>query len=339
MTKMSSIKRGVSLYSLQDEYARKKLILDEMFGKLKKMGVCGIEVLSDQMIHGSPYPTESVIQAWKNRMEKYGFESVSNDIFINSTLYHNRRLTSKEQLAMLKAELINAHNLGFTLVRLVSNTNADLMEPALETAEKCNVTMALEIHGALGFDTVSTRKFTDQMIKMNSKYVGIVLDCGLFCKNHPRVARNYHMHLGLNKEVADYIDAIYTRGSDPNQFFGIENISEPKFPDDLKALFKSPIDEEYAIMAASYEDVPFSNLDSYMPYVKSIHGKCYEMTPECEEYSIRYKELIDYLKAKDWSGYICTEYEGNRFIIPSEEVDGIEQVRRHQEMLKKYIGE
>jgi hypothetical protein len=335
---MTSIKRGVSLYSLQDEYARKKLTMDEMFEELKKMGVSGIEVLSDQMIHGSPYPTEAVIQAWKNRMEKYGFESVSNDIFVNSTLYHNRRLTLKEQLAMLKTELINAHNLGFTLVRLVSDTKGELMEPALETAEKYNVTMALEIHGGKGFDTIPTKRFIDQMFKLNSKYVGIVLDCGLFCKKHPRVARDYHLYFGLNKEVADYIDAIYAQGSDPNQLYGTGDITKLKFPDDLKALFKSQIDEEYAIFAASYEDFPFSKLDPYMPYVKSIHGKCYEMMPECEEYSIRYRELIAYLTEKRWSGYICTEYEGNRFIIPSEEVDGMEQVRRHQEMLKKYIG-
>ena len=39
------------------------------------------------------------------------------------------------------------------------------------------------------------------------------------------------------------------------------------------------------------------------------------------------------------SGYLSSEYEGNRHIQDVYEVDSVEQVRRQQEMFKKLLGE
>jgi sugar phosphate isomerase/epimerase len=339
---LGAIKRGVSLYSLQDEYARKRMTLEEIFIALKTMGVGGIEVLSDQMIHGSPHPTGETVAAWQKLMEKYGFESVCNDIFVNSTLYRNRRLTLKEQEVLLKDEIINAHNLGFKLVRLVSDTNALLVEPLLPIAEKYDVAMALEIHGGKSFGTVSTKKYLEVMMKLNSPYVGIIPDMGLFCSGHPRIAREYYTRFGLTPAVGDYIDNIFKNGSDAYQLYGVNDPHDRSapivFPDALRALFRNPLDAQYAAFATMYENTPFTKLDPYISYIKNIHGKFYEMTEGNEETSVQYEEFIGYLTKKGWNGYICSEYEGNRLIPPEQEVEGLEQVRRHQEMLKKYTG-
>ncbi len=339
---MGSIQRGVSLYSFQDAYARKQMTLDEIFAALAEMGVRGIEVLSDQMIHGAPHPDDATVAAWRNRMARFGFESVANDIFINATLYRNRRLTLGEQLALLKAEILNAHRLGFPLVRLVSDTNPLLIEPALETAQKAGVAMALEVHGGKSFHTVNTENYIAVMKKLNTPLVGLILDTGIFCRRHPRVATEYALWQGLSPAVADYIDAIYDRGIDPNQIYGPRDPHDRSqtfpFPAELKALLKSPVDLQYATFAATYENTPFEKLDAYLPFVKSIHGKFYDMTPDCAEASVRFADLIDYLKAADWSGYICSEYEGNRFVLPGCAVNELEQVRRHQQLLKTCIG-
>jgi sugar phosphate isomerase/epimerase len=339
---MGKIKRGVSLYSLQDEYATKRMSLDEMFSALKGFGVEGIEVLSDQMIHGSPHPSKEIIANWKRLMDTYGFESVANDIFVNSTLYRNRRLTVKEQLKLLDDEIINSYNLGFNMVRLVSDTNPQLIEPSLKTAEKYNVTMALEIHAGKSFHTTNTQNYLSVMKELSSPYVGILLDTGIFCRRYPVIARKWHIAKGLTPAVAEYIDSIFESGKDPNQIYGPKDPHDRTtpipFPDELKALFRSPLDTHYATFAAAYEDTPFEKLDEYLPYIKSIHGKFYEVTEDYKEETVRYEELIKYLQDKNWSGYICSEYEGNRFIEPDKDVDGLEQVRRHQEMLKTLIA-
>jgi sugar phosphate isomerase/epimerase len=77
----------------------------------------------------------------------------------------------------------------------------------------------------------------------------------------------------------------------------------------------------------------------YMHMIHNIHGKFYEMTADLVEPSIPYDEIVAVLKQGGYDGYICSEYEGNRWIEDAEDVDSVEQVRRQQEMLKSLIGE
>ena len=75
----------------------------------------------------------------------------------------------------------------------------------------------------------------------------------------------------------------------------------------------------------------------YIGMIHNIHGKFYEMTEDCVEYSIPYDEIIQVLKAGGYDGYICSEYEGNRWVEDAEEVNSVEQVRRQHVMLKRLI--
>lgn len=336
---MNKIKRAVSLYSLQDQYARGKMTLEDLFEFLVDIGVEGVEFITDQMMHGTPYPSEESLRHWDHMIEKHGLKPVCNDIFINTTLYKNRVLTTKESTKLLIDEIKLANRLGFDLVRLVSKTPPEIIEPALLTAEKYNVTLALEIHAGMSFSHPATKAFIDQLKKLDSKYLGLVVDAGIFCRRLPRVAKNYFLGLGLNPAIAEYIDSIFDKGLDPLQHFKVNSFSKNAgtFPDDLEKLIKSDIDRTYAILADGYENSTFEILDAYMPYIKHFHGKFYEMTDEGTEYSIPYDEFITYLSKKDYEGYIASEYEGQRFVLFDQPIDDLGQVKKHQEMLKRLI--
>lgn len=75
----------------------------------------------------------------------------------------------------------------------------------------------------------------------------------------------------------------------------------------------------------------------YMDRIHNIHGKFYEMTEDCVEPAIPYDEIVSVLKQGGYEGYICSEYEGNRWVEDAYEVDSVEQVRRHHVMLKQLI--
>ena len=77
----------------------------------------------------------------------------------------------------------------------------------------------------------------------------------------------------------------------------------------------------------------------YMPRIHNVHGKFYEMTPDYIEPSIPYDEIVRVLEQGGYTGYICSEYEGNRWIEDFQEPDSVEQVRRQQVMLAKLLGE
>lgn len=330
---MSSIKTAVSLYSYQDAYARGYMSLEDCLKELSEQGVEGVELISDQMLHNAPFVSDGDVANWHNLIQKYNLVPVCNDIYVNTKLYRNRILTQKENLELLKNELKLANRLGFKLVRLVSLTPTDIIEDALPLAEELDVVMALEIHGGMALDHPETKKFTDIMFRVNSPYLGLVVDTGIFCRKHPQVSTQFFLKQGLNKELADYIDNEFAQGRD------VFHISHPgKAPAEVQALIKSKIDQEYLIFAGGYENKPFSVLDKYMPYIKHFHGKFYEMTEEGVEYSIPYGEFIDYLKEKKFEGYIASEYEGSRFALPDEKIDAVGQVRAHQQMLRQYIG-
>ncbi|WP_257210613.1 hypothetical protein [Actinomyces ruminis] len=36
---------------------------------------------------------------------------------------------------------------------------------------------------------------------------------------------------------------------------------------------------------------------------------------------------------------MCSEYEGQRFTLPGEEIKDLEQVRRHQELMERHLND
>lgn len=331
---MSNIKRSVSMYSFQDQFARGKWKLEDIFSYLVDVGA-DMEFISDQMMHQTPNPTKETLENWDELLKKYPVKPVCNDIFINTNLFRNRTLTKKESIQALKKEIELAKRLGFPLIRLVSLTPSEIIEPVYDFAKEAGVTMALEIHAGMSFDNPKTKEFLDVMYKLGPDYLGLVIDTGIFCRRHPRVSTEYFRKLGTNENVIRYIDDVFASGTCPKRLYS----SMEDMPQDLRKLFTNPIDEEYAFFASGYETEEFSILDEFMPYIKHFHGKIFEMTEEGVEYSVPFDELVQYLHEKDYNGYISTEYEGNRFTLPGEEMKEVEQVTRHQNMLKKYIDE
>lgn len=329
MSEDPRIKLGVTLYSLQDEYVWGKLSLEGCLAELQKMGAEGVELLGDQMIYNSPFPEESFYALWHNWIRRYAVKPVCDDIFINTTLYRNRRLTVKESIAALKAEIIHAHKMGFEIVRLVSKTPNEIILPCLEFAQEHNVQMALEIHaGSSGIEVPGSQEFIEIMTKADSPYIGLVFDMGLFCRRFPRVIREYYRREGVAAGLLDYVDAVFADGQDMRSL---------KDRSGLEKYRRSAIDEEYWDYVTHFENSPLEIMLPYLHYVRNIHGKFYEMTEDGIEYSIPYDQIIALLKGNDYDGFICSEYEGNRFVLAGVEVKGVDQLARHHKMLRGYI--
>ncbi len=330
MAQDDQIKHGVTLYSLQDEYVWGKLTLEGCLAELHQMGAQGVELLGDQMIYNSPYPEAGFYEKWHDWLEKYALEPVCLDIFINTTLYRNRRLTTKEAIAALQAEILHAHKMGCGIVRLVSQTPNEIFLPCLNFAAEHNVQMALEIHaGSSGIELPMSQEFIGIMTKANSPYIGLVFDMGLFCRKFPRVIREYYRREGVSPALLDYVDSVYADGGDSRSWDKTQVLAKYK---------QTPIDEEYVEYTYHFENNPLDIMGTYLGYVRNIHGKFYEITDAGDEYSVPYTEIIPYLRKYDYSGFICSEYEGNRFVPSGTPVEGVKQVNLHQEMLARMLA-
>ncbi len=323
------IKCGVTLYSFQDEYVWGRLTLEGCLAELQKMGAKGVELLGDQMIYNSPFPEESFYARWQGWLDQYQLEPVCDDIFINTTLYKNRRLTTKESIAALKAEIVHASRMGFKIVRMVSQTPNEILMPCLEFAEQHDVQMALEIHaGSSGIDAPMSQEFIEIMTKAGSPYIGLVFDMGLFCRKFPRVILEYYRREGSSAPLLEYVDSLYRDGLDMRSLSREEVL--PKYK-------QNPMDEEFFEYCYHFENNPLEIMEPYLGYTRNIHGKFYEMTPEGIEYSVPYDRIIPFLRACGYQGYICSEYEGNRFVPSGVQVQGVEQVSLHQKMMRQIL--
>jgi sugar phosphate isomerase/epimerase len=335
---MSAILRAVSLYSLQDQYARGKMNLNQIFDFVEELGCDGIELISDQMMHNTPHPDESTLKEWDHIVATHNLKPVVNDIFINTNVYRNRDMTRKEKVKALIEEIELAYRLGFSMVRLVCQTPPDVIEPALAVAEKRHIIITAEIHGGFSYKSLNAMGYIKLMKELKSPIVGIVVDTSMFCRKHPRQIVKYLSSLGpLNPELIAYIDSIYAKGSHPMHEY-CDDQGVPIYTDKIKSIVKSDVDKFYLSNAGLCENHPMQILDDLLPYVKHFHGKFFEMTDEGIEYSIPYDEIIKYLDDKKWAGYIASEYEGQRYIPLNEEVDEPGQLRKHQALLKKLIG-
>lgn len=337
-----TIKQGVSLYSLQDAYGRGGLGVDGVLDAVAATQATGVEILTDQMVRGAANATDETIAAFNASLDRVGLERVSNDIFINSSLYKNRWLTIEEQVALLEADLRLTHRLGFHLVRIVSQTDPRVIRRVLPLAEKLDVTITVEVHAGMSFDHPMTAAWIKEMKAVDSPYVGLVVDFGIYCQRHPRVSTRYFQEvLGVNDEVVKYIDGIFERGIDPRQFFprNPDNPDDYMFPEELSRHFRSFQDRFYAMMSTGYENTSLDTLDEFAPYIKSFHGKFWEIAEDGEEYSIDYGRVFTRLNQLGWNGYVCSEYEGQRFVLPGETIQDIEQVRAHQELMARHIND
>ncbi|MBD3948549.1 TIM barrel protein [Tuanshanicoccus lijuaniae] len=330
-----SIKTAVSLYSLQDEFMNRRMSLEDIMEFLDELGVDGFEILPDQMLHATPNPSEETLAEWDRIMAKTKAKPVVADVFLNTNLYKNRTLTKRECIDLLIDEIKLANRLGFKMIRLVSMIPAFVIEPLLPYCKQYDVTIALEIHAGMSFNEPETAEFIHEMKRVNSPFVGLVVDTGIFCDRIPRVFNEFNKQvLGVNPDIIDYFDGLFEKGLDGTHAFDDNHQFQPEL-----ALMVQPKDMPYVMLADGYENTQLEVMDDLIPYIKHFHFKLWEMTEEGVEYSIDYKRILKYLYDKGYDGYVATEYEGNRWILPGNPMIEKEQVASHQKLLREIIAE
>ena len=333
---MSSIKTCVSLYSLQYEYMQKNMTLEQAMHYIKDCGAQGVEILPDQMLKGTPEPSKEQLDNWNRYIEETSLVPVAADVFLNTNLYKNRTLTHRECIELLKKEIKLAHDMGIHLIRLVSMVPYWVQEPLLPYCEKYDVTIAVEVHAGMAFDVQATNDFIKEMKRLNSPYVGLVIDTGIFCRKMPRVVRAYETSIGTSPEVFDYMESLFEQGTDFHQVLLKNNY---EYPEELKAAMKCEHDKISVPILDGYENYPYEVMDDLIPYIKHFHLKTFEMTEEGPEYSMDYKGLLQYLHQHGYDGYVSTEYEGNRFTLAGHPIQEKKQVAMQQAYLKKCLEE
>ena len=277
---------------------------------------------------GFPNLSDAFYAQWHGWMEKYGATPTCHDMFLDTKKFKERLMTDEEMLASVIRDLKHANRLGCTVIRCIVNTPPEIMAKAAPYAEQYNVRMGLEIHAPFNFEHEWIQRHLETYAKVGSPYLGIIPDMGIFEKRFPRVRSDRYIRRGAHPHIVQYISEVYARHD-----------GAPGLVDEVKKMGGNELDLAMAndIQHMTYVDP--RRLLEFMPIIFHIHGKFYEMLEDYTEYSISYAEIIPVLVEGGYSGYLSSEYEGNRHIQDAYEVDSVEQVRRQQVMFSRLLGE
>jgi len=321
-----NIKRGITIYSWQRQVEAKQLTWDDCIRAAVKMGCTGIELLGQLYFRYCPEPLKEDIDSWNEMMWKYGTKTIAHDFFVDMTMYNHRRLTIREGVDIVRRHAEFCKQLNIPIMRIGGTVPAELFRQSVPILEDLGVKMGLEIHsGSSSFCLPAVEDIINVIRQIGSKYIGIVPDMSMFCKELSARSINSAIDSGLDEKWVMEIAEMYK---------SVDNVEFRKFCND--GLEKSTDDATRKFLASirrtEYYDPKI--LLEHMDYIVHCHGKFYEMTDDNEEATIDYPGIIAALKEGNYDGYISAEYEG----APINN-DIFEPFRRYQKMLDKYLGE
>ena len=333
MTKENIIKRGVSLYSFQDEYFLRKMTLEDIIATCAKMDIPGIEIIGDQMIPGYPHISDDFFKQWQGWIDKYEFTPVCLDMFLDTNKYDSREMTPDEMFESIQMDIVNADKLGCSVIRMMKSIPIDIIKKVTPLAEKHDIKLAFELHAPYHLDTPDEQRLIELFDKLQSPCLGFTVDMGIYTKRLPKVAIERFVRDGMKQSIADYLTKNYEAGTLP------PGAANKELAEKVREMGGREKDVYLAHLGVRMVYSNPRRMLDYMPYILHCHGKFWEMLPDFTEYSIPYEEVVPVMIEGGYNGYINSEYEGNDWISDKYEVDSAEQVRRHQVMLKRLLGE
>ena len=326
-------KRGVTLYSYQEEYYTHAMTLEDCIAEVASMGAEGIEVIAEEMVPNYPDPPEAWVQQWHALMAKYHTKPSCLDTFVDVYWGGRRNMTLQESVDTLAAQLKLANRMGFKVMRPttgpVRDSAPDMIEKVLPTAEKYDVRIAPEIHAPIPTKGKFIDSYMEIITRTKTKHLGFNPDMGIFCKRVPRVVVARLAREGASDKVLKYLEQAF-----------VDNVPVETRAAEVAKMSSAPIDTTAVFMTSGYGPVTNNPRDllAIMPYVYNVHAKFYEMTDDLVEYSVPYDEIIPVFIEGGYNRYLDSEYEGQRSTQDIKETDSCEEVRRQHVMMSRLMA-
>ncbi|WP_314504014.1 DUF6379 domain-containing protein [uncultured Microbacterium sp.] len=286
-------KYGVSLYSYMTDYGT-VLDLETAMAGIADLGATGIEILGEGHVPNYPNPSQEWVDEWFRLLEKYGLEPTNYGSWIDSRLHssgpNGRDMSVEEGAQQLQRDLRLANRLGFRFVR-----------PKI---------------GVVSSDLVPHPIWTE--VVEQSLPLAEELDV-IIC---PEI----HSPTPIKHEVVDeYIEFIKRTGT---KHFGIL-IDTGIFQDRPIALKPGELPgRRPAFMdGIGVDPADFADIAAYVVF---IQAKFHDIDENLHDHQIPWEPVLRAIKDAGYTGYLSSEYEGER-----EPWRSIEQVRRQHSLMRQ----
>ncbi|ARU18073.1 sugar phosphate isomerase/epimerase family protein [Croceicoccus marinus] len=325
----SKIRRGVSLYSFQEEMFLGQMSVEDCVSFAASIGAKGIEVLPEQNMPSFPNVTDAEIAGWHEMLERHGCHFTCYDMFLDTKLRNDRLLTDDEQVESIRRDLTLCNRMGIRNMRVLIFVRPDILERCVPYAEELDVHMGVEVHAPWYLDHPWILRTIEVADRLNTRHLGILPDMGIFMKHYVPEMRARFEREGARPEITQFIVDQHEEKVMCEYTIYEVAVKMKGNPTEIR-------------MAETLRHAPFANpkrIGDFAPYFRHIQAKFYGMTEDCRDPALAYDEVIPELVKAGWEGTLSSEYEGNRWVQDVEDVDSREQVRRQHEMFKRLLGE
>lgn len=317
-------KRGVSLYSFQEELFLGQMTVEDVVAFAASIGANGIEILPEQNMPGFPNIDDATVDRWLAMMDRHGTMLTCYDMFLDTKRRKDRLMTDDEQVESIVRDLKLCNRLGIRNMRVLVFVRPDILERCVPYAERYDVHMGVEVHAPWHLDHAWILRTVEVADRLGTKHLGILPDMGIFMKHYPPEFRDRFLRQGATPAIVDFIIDQHEQ----------KIMCEYTI---FEVAVKMGGNKADIAMAETLRHAPYSNpkrMRDFIPYFRHIQAKFYGMAEDCTDPTIAYDEVIPELIAGGWDGYLSSEYEGNRWVQDAGPVDSREQVRRQHVMFQ-----
>lgn len=284
---------GVSLYSYMGDYGT-CLDLESALRSIADLGATGVEILGEGHVPDYPNPSQDWVDRWFALLDEYGLEPTNYGSWIDTRLHSSgdgaRDMSVEEGVAALQRDLRLAKRLGFRFVRPKIGVVSSDLIPHPIWTEVVEACLPL----AEELDVV--------------------------------ICPEIHSPTPIKHEVVDdYIALIRRTGT---KHFGLlldtgifQDRPIPLKPGELPGRRPAFLDG-IGVDPADVFDV--------IEHIVFIQAKFHDIDDALEDQQIPWEPVLRALKDAGYTGYLSSEYEGDR--IPWR---SIEQVRRQHSLMRQ----
>jgi sugar phosphate isomerase/epimerase len=266
------------------------LTLEDTFEQIADLGATGIEILGEAHVPGYPDPTTAWIDHWHALLARHRLEPTNYGSWIDTRLQVSRNMTAVEGAADLARDIRLAARLGFKFVR-----------PKI---------------GVVSFDLVPDPIWEEAVMR--------VLD--LASSSNIVICPEIHAPTPIRHPVVErYVEFIERTGT---RNFGLlidtgifQDRPLPHWPGETPEMRRDFLN------GIRVDPADFMRVSKHVVF---IQAKFHNINDRLEDEHIPWERVIPALKQAGYTGYLSSEYEGDR-----EPWRSLEQVRRQHALIRK----
>jgi sugar phosphate isomerase/epimerase len=322
-----NIKRGVAMYSYQEEYFTRVMTVEDCLRQMSDIGAYRIELLAEMMVPDFPNPSNAWVDQWHGWVDKYKMVPTAYTQFIDTMRTKTHNLTVDEGVQTMLRDIRLAKRLGIPKIRALVGTPVEILEATVPYLEKEDIWLGVEIH----FPIPIKGHLVERLLKIADKtdHFGFVPDFGIFQNKPNPYLRDRMVRDGvITHDAALYVESEWeSKTPKETVLAGVKKMNGG-------AGAAGYVENVYMIKP---EDP--NNLVPIMSKCRHIHGKTWGLTEECVDPAIDLTQVIPVLIKAGYNGDIATEYEGQRMVQDIDPFSAVEMVDRHQVMMRRLLGE